>query len=142
MKKPVLAIVFCSLIICTHAQSTHDVLVSGGFDLIKTDFNRFIDKAQLGIEGNYFITRNFSAGTGVEFWTGDVTSFVLGARWYPADHAFVRLRGLIGTNDAAVGAGWAKPIHENWRFEAIGDFYFKETEFAVRAGVSYIIKTK
>jgi hypothetical protein len=58
------------------------------------------------------------------------------------DHVFVRFRGLIGANDAAVGAGWAKPLNDTWRFEAIGDFFFGQTEFSVRAGVSYLIKKK
>lgn len=124
------------------AQSSHDVMLSGGVDLIKTDFSNFMEKAQLGLEGNYFVVRNFAVGAGVEIWTERNTSFVMGMRWYPADHVFVRMRGLIGENDVALGAGWAKPIHENWRFEALGDFYVERTEFAFRAGISYIIKTK
>lgn len=126
----------------TLAQSSNDFMVSGGLDLIKTDFNNPFEKAQIGLEANYFVVRNFSAGAGVEIWTDQKSSFIMGARWYPMDHVFVRFRGLIGANDAAVGGGWAKPLNENWRFEAIGDFFFGRTEFAVRAGVSYIIKKK
>lgn len=136
---------FCLLTIVfvkSNAQSSHDVMLSGGLDLIKTDFSGFVEKAQIGIEGNYFITRKFSAGAGLEFWTGDATSFTLGGRYYIVDNFFVRFRGLIGANDAALGAGWAKPLNETWRFEAMGDFYFAQTEFAIRAGVSYIIKHK
>jgi len=130
------------LSISVHAQSSNDILVSGGFDLIKTDYNSAFDKAQLGVEGNYFIVRNFAAGAGVEIWTEQKSSFVMGMRWYAMDYVFVRFRGLIGANDAAIGGGWAKPINDNWRFEAIGDFYFGQTEFSIRAGVSYIIKKK
>ncbi len=124
------------------AQSSNDLMVSGGFDLIKTDYNAPFDKAQIGLEANYFVVRNFSAGAGIDLWTVRKTSFVMGARWYPMDNVFVRFRGLIGANDAAFGAGWSKPIKENWRFEAMGDFYLGETDFAIRAGVSYIIKKK
>lgn len=126
----------------SQAQSSNDFMISGGLDLIKTDFNNPFDKAQIGLEANYFVVRNFSAGAGVDIWTDQKSSFVMGARWYPMDHVFVRFRGLIGANDAAVGAGWAKPLNDNWRFEAMGDFFFGQTEFAVRAGVSYIIKKK
>jgi hypothetical protein len=141
--KHILALAFLVLIsLTTQAQSSNDFMISGGLDLIKTDFNNPFDKAQIGLEANYFVVRNFSAGAGVEIWTDQKSSFVMGARWYPMDHVFVRFRGLIGANDAAVGAGWAKPLNDNWRFEAMGDFFFGQTEFSVRAGVSYIIKKK
>ncbi|HNV29880.1 MAG TPA: hypothetical protein PKJ83_12125 [Cyclobacteriaceae bacterium] len=134
------ALVLISL--ATQAQSSNDLMISGGFDLIKTDFNNPFEKAQIGLEANYFVVRNFSAGAGVDIWTDQKSSFVMGARWYPMDNVFLRFRGLIGANDAAVGGGWAKPLNENWRFEAMGDFFFSHTEFAVRVGVSYIIKKK
>jgi len=143
MRKIVLGLLLIlSITSSIHAQSSNDILVIGGFDLIKTDYNSAFDKAQLGVEGNYFIVRNFAAGAGVEIWTEQKSSFVMGMRWYAMDHVFVRFRGLIGANDAAIGGGWAKPINDNWRFEAIGDFYFGQTEFSIRAGVSYIIKKK
>lgn len=124
------------------AQSSNDILVGGGLDLIKTDNNQLFDKAQIGLEAHYFVVRNFAAGAGFEIWPQQKSSFMMGMRWYAHDHVFIRLRGLIGANDVAIGGGWAKPIKENWRFEAMGDFYVGETEFAIRAGVSYIIKKK
>ncbi len=66
----------------------------------------------------------------------------MGMRYYPLDNFFVRFRGLIGANDVALGGGWAKPINEKLRFEAIGDFYFGQTEFGIRAGIAYVIKNK
>ena len=142
MRISFVSILFSVVAVATHAQSNNDLMISGGLDLIKTDLNNVFDKAQLGLEANYFVLRNFSAGAGIDVWTDQKTSFVMGARWYPVDYAFVRFRGLIGANDAALGAGWTKPINEKWRFEAMGDFYFGDTEFAIRAGVSYIIKKK
>lgn len=125
----------------SQAQIAKDILVGGSFDLIKTDNTGFMRKAQFGIEGNYFLTRKFTASAGFDFWTDDHMSLVLGGRWYPIDNVFVRARGLIGENDLAIGGGWAKPINENWRFEAMGDFYFK-VDFAIRAGAVYVLRMK
>lgn len=124
------------------AQSNNDITIGGSLDLIKTDYQNFMDKGQIGLEGNYFVVRHFAASAGLELWTKNKSSFMMGMRWYPHDHVFVRLRGLIGANDVSIGGGWVKPINEDWRFEAMGDFYVGSTEFAIRAGVSYIIKTK
>lgn len=124
------------------AQSNNDIMVSGSLDLIKTDYSSFLDKGQIGLEGNYFVVRHFAAGAGVELWTKQKSSFMMGMRWYPHDHVFVRVRGLIGDNDVSIGGGWVKPINDAWRFEAIGDFYVADTEFAIRAGLSYVIKSK
>lgn len=145
MRKLILLIIFSVLVLSVinaSAQSSNDILISGSFDLIKTDYSRFLDKAQIGLEGNYFIVRQFAASAGVELWTQQKSSFMMGMRWYPQDHFFVRFRGLIGENEVAIGGGWNKPINDHLRFEAIGDFYVGETEFAIRAGLSYIIKNK
>ena len=121
------------------AQSTNDFLISGGLDLIKTDNSKIFDKAQFGLEVNYFIQRRFSVGAGAELWTQGANSFVLGARWYPSDNIFLRFRGLIGYNDAALGVGYAKPLSKNFRIEGMADLYFKRPDFGLRAGVSYVI---
>ncbi len=123
------------------AQIAKDFLVGGSFDVIKTDNDGFVRKAQVGIEGNYFFTRNFTASAGFDFWTRDHVSLVLGARWYPIENVFVRARGLIGENDVSIGGGWSKPINENLHFEAMGDFYFK-VDFAIRVGVVYVMRMK
>ncbi|MCW5909847.1 MAG: hypothetical protein KIT62_02175 [Cyclobacteriaceae bacterium] len=143
MRKILLTLfILAGIIAATCAQSSNDILVSGGFDLIKTDYSRFADKLQLGAEANYFVVRHFAAGAGVELWTRHTSSFAMGMRYYPLDNFFVRFRGLIGANDVALGGGWSKPLNEKWRFEAMGDFYFTHTEFGIRAGVGYIIKSK
>lgn len=126
-----------------HSQSTKDILVGGGFDLVKTDNDKLFGKMQFGVEGNYFIVRHFSVGAGVDHWTQHATtSFVMGARWYPTDKLFVRFRGLIGANDAAAGVGWSQPIKNSFRLEGMGDFYFGGTAFALRVGAAYVIKAK
>lgn len=139
MKKHVLAAFIVCLCGGAIAQSTNDFLVSGGFDFIKTDINKVFDKAQVGIEVNYFLQRKFAVGAGGEFWTRKANSFVIGLRYYPIENVFVRARGLIGANDFAIGAGYSKPIHKYWRLEAMGDIYLAEPAFAIRGGVSYVI---
>ena len=135
-------LLFILFILPSYSQSNNDLMIGGSLDLIKTDYNSFLDKAQIGLEANYFVLRHFTAGAGVELWTKQTSSFMMGMRWYPSDQVFLRLRGLIGTNDVSIGGGWVKPINDTWRFEAMGDFYVADTEFAIRAGLSYVIKTK
>jgi hypothetical protein len=126
---------------CAFSQIANDFLVGGGFDLIKTDNDGIAQKAQIGFEGNYFITKQFTASGGLELWSDNHASLAIGGRWYPIENFFTRIRGLVGENDISIGGGWNKPIDKNWHFEAIGDFYF-EGEFAIRAGLMYVIRTK
>ncbi|RAV97688.1 hypothetical protein [Pseudochryseolinea flava] len=123
------------------AQIAKDFMVGGGFDLIKTDNDGFLGKGQFATEGHYFVTRQFTLSSGLEVWTDEGVSLSLGARWFPVEEAFVRMRGLIGENDLVIGGGWTKPVNENLRFEAMADFYF-EGEFAIRAGLMYVIRRK
>lgn len=132
-------LIFFGAMYSASAQIAKDFMVGGGLDIVKTDNDGFGSKIQLGIEGNYFITRQFTASVGAELWSSDESSVALGVRWFPIEEAFVRLRGLIGDNDLAIGAGWTKPINSNWKFEALGDFYF-EGEFAMRLGVMYVLR--
>lgn len=122
------------------AQSTSDILLGGGLDLIKTDNPGLFEKVQVGLEMNYFVARHFAVGVGGEIWSEERSSFTMGARWYANDNIFVRFRGLIGANDAALGAGYAKNLTEYLRLEAMGDFYISQPEFAIRVGLSYVIK--
>ena len=125
------------------AQSTKDILVGAGFDLIKTDISKVFNKGQTGFEGHYFVVRHFAVGAGAEFWTtGQTSSFMLGARYYATENLFFRIRGLIGANEAAVGAGWSHPLNESFRVEAMGDFYLVNTDFALRVGAAYVIKLR
>lgn len=140
LTKSILSLLFCSLAIIGWGQSTHDVLVGGGLDFIKTDNNGLFKKAQIGLEANYFIVRHFTVGAGAEIWTtNQKNSFVMGMRWYANDHVFLRFRGLIGANDASIGLGYAKPINKTVLFESMGDFYFTGS-FGLRFGFSFILK--
>lgn len=92
------------------AQSTSDIMLGGGLDLIKTDNSGLFEKVQVGVELNYFVARHFAVGIGSEIWSENRNSFTMGARWYANDNIFVRFRGLIGANDVAIGAGYAKAL--------------------------------
>jgi hypothetical protein len=139
IKKIILLSSLLTIAFCSHAQIANDVMVGGGFDLIKTDYSSFFDKAQIGGEVNYFITKDFTGTAGLEVWTADQLSFVLGGRYYPIDEVFLRARGLIGVNDLSIGAGWTKPIGEKVRLEAMADFYF-DLQFSVRVGFGYVFR--
>ena len=124
------------------AQIAGDFLLAAHADLIKSDNDGYFEKIQVAAEVNYFMSRKLTATVGGEFWTfKESTSLVMGARWYPIQEAFVRARGLIGANEISVGGGWAKPLNQNWNFEAIGDVY-SGGQIAIRAGFSYIIRRK
>ena len=125
--------IFCSLV--SFAQRTQRVMIGVQADLIKSDNDGFFEKLQCGIEGNYYFSRKFSATVGIEGWTGDRVSVVLGARLCPIDEAFIRIRGLPG-KDFSIGAGFGKFLSENVRVEAMSDLYL-EGHIAIRAGIAF-----
>ncbi|MBT1705744.1 hypothetical protein [Chryseosolibacter indicus] len=140
MKYLILISSFCFSYNCI-AQSAKDFIIGTQLDLIKSDYDVYFSKAQAGLEVNYFITEQYTATAGLEIWTDDETSAVVGMRWYPIVDGFIRLRGLIGANDVSIGGGWAKPFSETWRVEAITDFYF-EGNFSIRVGLAYLFRKK
>lgn len=140
MKKSLLVALFILIAAQSWAQIAKDFMIGASADLIKSDYDEFFNKFQTGVEVNYFLSRKLTATGGLEYWSepGEF-SVVMGARYYPIQEAFVRLRGLIGANDLVIGGGWAKPLDENWKFEAMADFYF-EGSFGIRAGFVYMIR--
>ena len=141
MKSFFTLLLICVSLTTASAQIAKDFMVGGGLDLIKTDNDGFLQKVQLGFEGHYFVTRQITVSAGAELWSDDDSSLALGLRWFPVEEAFIRFRGLIGDNDLSIGGGWTKPINDKLKFEAIGDFYF-EGEFAIRAGLMYVLRRK
>ncbi len=139
MVKAALTILLSISMIAGYAQIAGDYLVGLQADLVKTDNSGVFEKAQFGAELNYFVTKNLTGTTGFEIWTGNDLSFLIGARWYPREDGFVRVRGLIGENDLSIGGGWVKSLNESLKFEAIADFYFK-IDFSIRAGFVYVIR--
>lgn len=140
MKKITLSCIAMLLGLSAFPQIAKDFMIASHLDLIKSDNEGHFEKVQVCAELNYFLSQKFTATGGMEYWSeGDEFSVVVGARWHPVPEAFIRLRGLIGANDISVGGGWAKPLKENWRFEAMGDVY-AEGHIAIRAGFAYIIR--
>lgn len=131
----------CLMCVQGMAQETGDYLFHLQSDFVKTDNAKLFAKAQIGAEVNYFVTDKITGSAGFEVWTGDEFSFVVGARYFPAEEGFIRLRGLIGENDLSLGAGWIMPIRDNLRFEAIADFYFS-VDFSIRGGLVYFLRGK
>ena len=133
------AILFFALSLPSYGQEGDDMMIIFQADLVKTDNINSFQKAQFGAEFHYFALSSITANAGFEIWTNDEFSFSIGARWYPASHAFIRMKALIGENDLVVGGGWSIPLNEQFLFEATGDFYFK-VDFAIRAGIVYVIR--
>jgi hypothetical protein len=123
----------------TYCQVAGDYLFGIQTDLVKTDNSKPLNKLQFGAEVNYFIKKEFTATTGIEVWTADEMSFIIGTRWYPAEEGFIRVRGLIGENVLSIGGGWGKPLNPSFRFEAIADYYFS-IDFSIRIGFVYILR--
>jgi hypothetical protein len=116
-------------------QRAQRIMVAVHSDLIKSDNDGFFEKMQAGIEGSFYFSRKFAATGGIEWWSGDEMLAALGGRFSPIDEAFARIRGLPG-RDFSIGGGFAKPLSDNFRLEAMADFYF-QGHIAIRAGISY-----
>lgn len=124
-----------------YGQRTQRIMIGVQADLIKTDNDGLFEKMQGGFEGSFYFSRKFAATTGIEWWSGhDEAVVAFGARFSPIDEAFFRIRSLW-QKDVAVGAGFAKPLKDNLRIEAIADFYF-DGHIAIRAGIAYGVGKK
>jgi len=110
-------------------------MIGAHADLIKSDNDGFFEKIQGGIEGSFYLSRKFAATGAVEWWTGNQTIAVVGGRFCPIDEAFIRVRGILG-KDLSLGGGFARPLSDDLRIEAMADFYW-EGHIAIRAGISY-----
>lgn len=117
------------------SQRARQFMIAVHSDLIKSDNDGFFEKMQGGAEGAFYLSRKFAATSAIEWWTGDKIIVIPGVRFCPIDEAFVRIRALI-KEDLSIGGGFAKPLSDRWRIEAVADFYF-EGQMAIRAGVAY-----
>ncbi len=119
-------------------------LLNFGIDAYKTDNRdpfRFVNKAQFSAEVNYFLIQQLSLTVGVEAWTDQGVFFVPGARFYPVAPFFFRFRPLVGKEvDYAMGFGYSRQISGPWRAEIMTDYYFENSNLALRFGVGYKLK--
>src|SRR5690349_20943701 len=137
MKRLTLCIITLLTSATAYSQIAKDWMVGASMDMVKSDYDAILEKVQMGAEVNFFLSRKITVTGGFEYWSAEGSSAVMGVRWYPIREAFLKMRGLIGANDVAIGGGWAKPLNESWRFESMVDFYF-EGNFAIRGGLVYI----
>ena len=127
------------LLVAGSSLSYGQLLISGGADVIKSDFVGVGEKVQMGAEYNYFIAKKFSLSAGLEFWTASPNSVALGIRYYPINPVFIRARGLIGNSDFAVGMGYWVGLSKQLRAEAALDYYVVDRDAALRVGLAYRI---
>lgn len=113
------------------------LLLGANMDMIRSDHNGFFGRAQGGFEANYFFSRKFAVTGGLEVWTARGVIPVVGVRLCPVDEAFVRLRALPG-RDFSIGGGFARPLKNKFRIEAMADFYLAG-DIAIRAGLAYTL---
>jgi hypothetical protein len=139
MKKPIVIWLLLVLPVLSIAQKARDWMGGINMDLVKSDYNGFFTRAQVGLEFNYFLSSKFTATAGVETWTRAKSSAVIGTRWYPTREAYIRARGLAGANLLSIGGGWLKPMSENLQFEAMTDLY-SNGYFSIRAGFAYFFR--
>ncbi|GGZ19670.1 hypothetical protein GCM10007049_10200 [Echinicola pacifica] len=121
-------------------QAEGSYLISGGFDLARTDAPGVIKRYQIGLEANYFHWHNISFSGGYEFNYNRGNQLTLGGRYYPLEPAFLRLRGLVGDeSDIALGAGYTVNISYRVRLEGMVDYYAVSNVAGLRAGLSFLI---
>lgn len=123
-----------------YSQTSGNVMIGGGLDVIKSDINSFASKVQTGFEANYFINRSFSVSGGFEIWSTGNNSLMFGLRWYPVSNLFTRFRGLIGQDDFGIGVGYAHVLNSHWQVEGIGDYFLDQGELGIRVGVAYVFR--
>lgn len=143
MKKAVSFFVLCwlgSVAAALGQQAEGSLLLSGAGDVVRTDVPGVIRRYQLGFEGNYFYKHNLSISGGYEFNYGRANHMALGARYYPTEPLFVRIRGLIGSDsDVAFGVGYTYNISYRVRLEAVSDYYLVSKVVGLRLGVGVLI---
>ncbi len=132
-----------SLFLLVHFAAQSQCLIGFNIDAYKTDNRRpleFADKAQFGVELNYFLLTQLSFTAGAELWTEGGLKIIPGMRIYPIQPIFLRFRPLIGREvDYAFGAGYARKITDLWRVEVMLDYYFERSDGALRVGVAYTL---
>ncbi len=137
--KKCLPILFFFLFSISAIESKAQFLLSLGMDVYKTDNYGFARKTQIGIEGNYFVSKSFAVLGGLEMWSGGPnTLLAIGGRWYIVNPVFLKFRGLLGpVADISLGMGYSHALDRNWRIDFGGDYYYNPGDLALRVGLGY-----
>lgn len=136
MKKLFVVILFSVLVAGTSGYA--QVRLNGAVDVLKTPFFEGFPNLNLGLELNYFAARSIALTGGIETWNKPDMPFgvALGARWYPINPLFFRLRGILSNNsDFDIGLGYTFGLSKKWYLEVISDYYVVNSDFALRMGL-------
>ncbi|GAB3653593.1 hypothetical protein GCM10028791_23840 [Echinicola sediminis] len=144
MKNKLILLAFPLLLLAakkTEAQQAEgSYMISSAFDLARTDAPGVIRRYQLGLEANYFHWYFLSFSGGYEFNYNRPNHVTLGARYYPLEPVFIRMRGLVGKDsDLAFGAGYTYNLSYRFRLEGMVDYYAVTNVAGLRAGISFLI---
>lgn len=121
-------------------QAAGSYLLSGGFDLARTDAPGVIRRYQAAAELNYFHLHSLSFSGGYEFNYNRSNHVTLGSRFYPIEPVFVRARGLLGKNsDFALGAGYSYNLSYRFRLEGMVDYYAVSNVAGLKVGIGFLI---
>lgn len=121
-------------------QAAGSYLISGAFDLARTDAPGLIRRFQLGSELNYFYFHSLSFSGGYEYNYIQPNQVTLGSRYYPLEPVFIRFRGLVGKeSDIALGAGYTYNVSYRFRLEGMVDYYAVSQVAGLRVGIGFLI---
>ncbi|AEL25073.1 hypothetical protein [Cyclobacterium marinum] len=121
-------------------QAGGSFLVSTGVDLIRTDLNKILERAQFGAEVNYFYLHQLSFSGGYEYNINHPNQVTAGLRYYPLEPVFLRARALLGNGaDFGLGAGYTYNLSYRMRLEGMTDYYVQRKAIGLRVGLAILI---
>ena len=139
MKRFLIAFILSGSCLIAQGQDTNSFMLGLGMDLIRTDNPGVFERTQIGLEGNYFFAPKFSGTIGLDFWSSRGTSVILGARFYPIQPVYFKLKGYIGVaDDFTLGMGYRKSISSDLDLEGGMDYFFDANQLAIRFGLAYL----
>lgn len=122
-------------------QAGGSFLISTGVDLIRTDLNKLLERAQFGAEINYFYLHQLSFSGGYEYNINNPNQVTAGLRYYPLEPVFLRARALLGNGaDLGLGAGYTYNLSYRMRLEGMTDYYVQRKAIGIRVGLAVLIK--
>ncbi|WP_375584383.1 hypothetical protein [Cyclobacterium xiamenense] len=121
-------------------QAGGSFLVSGGLDLIRTDLDQVLERAQFGLEVNYFYLHQLSFSGGYEHNLDRPNHMTIGMRWYPIEPVFLRARALVGNQaDLGVGMGYTYNLTYRFRLETMADYYVQGNALGARIAIAVLL---
>lgn len=121
-------------------QADGSFLVSTGLDLVRSDLNQVMERAQFGAEVNYFYLHHLSFSGGFEYNLNRPNQVTGGIRWYPLEPVFIRARALVGNEaDMSFGLGYTYNFTYRVRLESMADYYVHESALGARVAIAIVI---